>query len=71
MFIHHTKNYQSSLLMLHIRLICVFIIQRITRVATGNSLCDEELPVVTDTLYMAGMCVQNAKYFQTIDISNT
>ena len=39
--------------------------------STGNSLCDEELPVVTDTLYMAGMCVQNAKYFQTIDISNT
>ena len=25
--------------------------------STGNSLCDEELPVVTDTLYMAGSYV--------------
>ena len=32
MSVHHTKNYQSSLLTLHIRLVCMFITQRITRV---------------------------------------
>ena len=30
--VHHVNNYQSSLLMFHVRLVCTFIIRRITRV---------------------------------------
>ena len=40
--IHHTNNYQCSLLMLHIRLVCTFITWRITSLVTlydGNT-CD-------------------------------
>ena len=32
MCVHHVNDYQSSLMTLHIRLVCAFIKQRITRV---------------------------------------
>ena len=46
--VHHAKNYQSNLLMLHIRLVHVFITQRITG-------------VVTDNPYKAGTCIHHTK----------
>ena len=43
MCVYHTKNYQSSLLMLHIRLACMFITWRITRVVYWHSFQTSQL----------------------------
>ena len=72
MCVHHTNNYQSSLLTLHKRLVCVFITQWITSIVycssiQGSYIClsHEELPeYFPDAPYKVGMYFHYAKDYQ-------
>ena len=58
MCVHQSNDYQSSLMTLHIRLVCTFITQRITRKER-----------FTDAPYKAGTCVHYTKNNHGIPLS--